>query len=82
MAREGMAPAAADTFPRLLLWHARVRPEHAALREKDLGVWQTWSWSDLAAEVRALPGRPSTEGLLQPVGAHFIPAPYAEELLA
>ena len=37
---------------------------------------------ELAAEVRALPGRPSTEGLLQPVGEHFIPAPYAEELLA
>ena len=37
---------------------------------------------ELAAEVRALPGRPSTEGLLQPVGEHFIPVPYAEELLA
>ena len=37
---------------------------------------------ELAAEVRALPGRPSTEGLLQPIGEHFIPVPYAEELLA
>jgi len=37
---------------------------------------------ELAAEVRALPGRPSTEGLLQPVGEHFIPVPYAEDLLA
>ena len=37
---------------------------------------------ELAAEVRALPGRPSTEGLLQPLGEHFIPVPYAEELLA
>jgi hypothetical protein len=37
---------------------------------------------ELAAEVRALPGRPSTEGLLQPVGEHFIPVPYAEEFLA
>ena len=37
---------------------------------------------ELAAEVRALPGRPSTEGLLQPVGEHFIPVSYAEELLA
>jgi len=37
---------------------------------------------ELAAEVRALPGRPSADGLLQPVGEHFIPAPYAEELLA
>jgi len=30
-----------------------------------------------------LPGRPSTEGLLRPIGPHFIPAAYAtEELLA
>jgi len=37
---------------------------------------------ELAAEVLALPGRPSTEGLLRPVGGHFIPAAYAtEELL-
>ncbi len=37
----------------------------------------------LAAEVLALPGRPSTEGLLRPVGEHFIPAAYTtEELLA
>src|SRR5437762_2148082 len=29
-----------DTFPRLLLHHARVRPIHAATREKHLGIWQ------------------------------------------
>jgi long-chain acyl-CoA synthetase len=43
-----------DTFPRLLLEHARVRPDHPATREKDLGIWQTWSWGQVAAEVRAL----------------------------
>ncbi|MCC7327127.1 MAG: AMP-binding protein [Burkholderiales bacterium] len=43
-----------DTFPRLLLQHARVRPEHPATREKDLGIWQTWSWSQVADQVRAL----------------------------
>jgi long-chain acyl-CoA synthetase len=48
------APQSADTFPRLLLWHARVRPGRPALREKDLGVWQTWTWAMLAAEVRVL----------------------------
>ena len=37
---------------------------------------------ELAAEVRALPAQPSADGLLQPVGEHFIPVPYAEELLA
>jgi long-chain acyl-CoA synthetase len=37
-----------------LLWHARTRPGRPALREKDLGVWQTWTWADLAQEVRVL----------------------------
>ncbi len=43
-----------DTFPKLLLHHARVRPERPAIREKDLGIWQTWSWRHFADEVRAL----------------------------
>lgn len=48
------APAAADTFPRLLVQHASVRPDSPALREKYLGIWQTWSWAETAAEVRAM----------------------------
>ena len=43
-----------DAFPRLLLHHAKVRGDHAAVREKDLGIWQTWTWSQVADEVRAL----------------------------
>ena len=43
-----------DTFPKLLLHHARLRPERPAIREKDLGIWQTWSWRRFADEVRAL----------------------------
>ena len=43
-----------DTFPRLLLQHARMRPHHPATREKDLGIWQTWTWAEVAQEVRAL----------------------------
>jgi len=42
------------TFPRLLLQHAQARPNAPATREKDLGIWQTWTWSQVAAEVRAL----------------------------
>ncbi|MGB8301948.1 MAG: AMP-binding protein, partial [Azonexus sp.] len=42
------------TFPRLLLNHARTRPDAPAMREKYLGIWQTWSWADVAARVRAL----------------------------
>jgi long-chain acyl-CoA synthetase len=43
-----------QTFPRLLLQHAQVRPRHTAFREKDLGIWQTWDWQAVNAEVRAL----------------------------
>ena len=45
---------AADTFPRLLLRHAQSRGQHPAFREKDLGIWQTSTWSQVADEVRAL----------------------------
>ncbi|MFZ6649183.1 AMP-binding protein [Undibacterium sp. TJN25] len=42
------------TFPRLLLQHAQLRPSRPAFREKDLGIWQTWSWAEVNREVRAL----------------------------
>jgi long-chain acyl-CoA synthetase len=43
-----------DTFPRLLLQHAHWRDKHPALREKDLGIWQTWTWAQVADEVKKL----------------------------
>jgi len=43
-----------DTFPRLLLHQANVRPDRPAFREKDLGIWQTWTWAEVADEVRVL----------------------------
>ena len=45
---------AADTFPKLLLEHARLRGNQVSIREKNLGIWQSWTWSQAAAEVRAL----------------------------
>ena len=45
---------ALDTFPKLLLEHARVRPRRPAMREKDYGIWQSWNWAEVAAEVEAL----------------------------
>ncbi|UCH75761.1 MAG: AMP-binding protein, partial [Rhodospirillales bacterium] len=44
----------ADTFPRLLQENASRIGDHPACREKDLGIWQTWTWSQVAGEVRAL----------------------------
>lgn len=43
-----------DTFPKLLINHASLRPDQDAIREKDLGIWQTWNWGEVAEEVRAL----------------------------
>jgi long-chain acyl-CoA synthetase len=51
---EEMEEERLDTFPRFLLHHARVRPEHPATREKDRGIWQTWTWVEVAGEVRAM----------------------------
>jgi len=49
-----MTPSAPDTFPKLLLEHTRVRPDRPANREKDYGIWQSWTWAQVAAEVEAL----------------------------
>lgn len=48
------AAADADTFPKLLIYNARVRGNRPALRHKDLGIWQTWTWMQVLDEVRAL----------------------------
>ena len=42
------------TFPRLMLDHAKARPDAAALREKSYGIWQTTTWAQLATQVRQL----------------------------
>ena len=52
-----------DTFPKLLAHHAQVRGRLPAIREKHLGVWQTWDWARLAAEVRALASGLASQGL-------------------
>jgi len=41
----------ADTFPRLLVHHALARPNATAIREKDLGIWQSWTWQQMHVEV-------------------------------
>ena len=46
------SPAALDTIPKLLLDHAARRGARPAMREKDLGIWQSWSWAEAAREIR------------------------------
>ena len=41
-----------DTFPKLLIWNAVNRRDRPAMREKDLGIWQTWTWGEVADLVR------------------------------
>lgn len=54
MAAFEQASSPLETFPDYLRLHARVRPDHPSAREKDLGIWQTWSWGQVEEEVRAL----------------------------
>ena len=49
-------PGEATTFPRLLQWHATTRGDKPAMREKDLGIWQTYSWREVHDEVAAIAG--------------------------
>ena len=44
----------AGTFPHLLERHAGARPGDPALREKEYGIWQTWSWQRAHDEVRQM----------------------------
>ena len=58
------------TFPRLMLEHAAQRPDAPALREKEFGIWQTLSWSQLASLVRELAGGLAAAGLQR--GQHMV----------
>jgi long-chain acyl-CoA synthetase len=47
------AAAGADTFPKLLIRNARLYGARPAMRHKDLGIWQSWTWSETLDIVRA-----------------------------
>lgn len=51
------------TFPQWLLAHASKRPDAAAIREKQLGIWQTTSWSALSDLVLQLAAGLAARGL-------------------
>jgi len=58
------------TFPRLLLEHAAKRANAPALREKEYGIWQTLTWSQLAHLVRELAAGLAQAGLQR--GQHIV----------
>ena len=43
--------AAADTYPKLLRLNAGEHGDEIALREKDLGLWKLFTWSDYQRRV-------------------------------
>ncbi|CAN5763372.1 AMP-dependent synthetase/ligase [soil metagenome] len=57
LTRRPLAPigtTAGTTLPSLLLARAAMHPERPAFRHKDLGVWQTVTWTQYADQVRAV----------------------------
>jgi long-chain acyl-CoA synthetase len=61
--------AKADTFPKLLLHHASVRGDRPSIREKNLGIWQAYSWRTVKDEVEWLACGLAQAGLTR--GAHL-----------
>jgi long-chain acyl-CoA synthetase len=42
------------TLPQFLVRNARQRPQEIAIREKEKGIWQQWTWAQYHQEVRSL----------------------------
>ncbi|MBI3453057.1 MAG: AMP-binding protein [Rhodospirillales bacterium] len=59
----GRRDSRVDTFPKLLLRNADIFAGRPAVREKDYGIWQTWSWTESLANVREIAGGLAALGL-------------------
>ena len=46
--------AQADTFPKLVRANAETLPRKTAIREKDLGIWQAYTWRDYWEQSRLI----------------------------
>ncbi len=42
-----------DTLPKLLLRNAANLGSRTAMRHKDFGIWQAWTWAQMLEEIRA-----------------------------
>ncbi len=42
-----------DTFPKLLLRNAARFADVPSIREKEFGIWQTWTWAEAAREIKS-----------------------------
>ena len=52
-----------ETFPSLLQQHATQRSNHVALRMKRYGIWNSYTWQEIANEVRKLACGFASKGL-------------------
>ncbi|MBD1548407.1 AMP-binding protein [Labrenzia aggregata] len=50
----GAASSGGDTFPKILLHNAKVFGDRTAVREKDFGIWQSWTWTQVRDNIRDL----------------------------
>jgi len=46
--------AAHDTFPKVLAYNARNWPDEVAMREKEFGIWNAFTWADYHNRVRLM----------------------------
>src|SRR5262249_10034735 len=46
--------AKTGTLPKLLRLNGLEHPRETALREKDLGIWRTWTWGEYLSLVREI----------------------------
>jgi long-chain acyl-CoA synthetase len=63
-----------DTFPKLVLGHAAERGGKIAMRHKDLGLWQSWSWAEVAETMRAFAAGLSLVGVRRGVAIAIVGA--------
>lgn len=43
-----------DTVPKLIAHHVKTKVSQTAYREKEFGIWQSWTWAEAGEEMRAL----------------------------
>lgn len=43
-----------DTFPKVIAYNARNWPDEVAVREKEFGIWNEFTWNDVNTEVRRI----------------------------
>jgi len=50
---DNLTDSTLNTFPKLLQRNAALHAEVPSIREKEFGIWQTWSWAQAAEEIKS-----------------------------